>query len=204
MAKKKSSSSILSTILTAVFTVVIGIVLISYFTVLKKKKKEPKASKAVAAQTKIVKKRVTKKSPVAKKRATREVTIYMSDPDGGYLRGEKRLIGRSRLNKSVAETINRLIADGGAETIPTGTKLININIDGKTAYADFNKALKANHSGGSTAEINTVYSIVNTVTLNFDEIDDVQILVEGNEVVTLAGHIDISGPIGPEKRVINP
>jgi hypothetical protein len=32
----------------------------------------------------------------------------------------------------------------------------------------------------------------------------VQILVEGEELATLAGHIDISRPIGAEKRVINP
>ena len=197
MAKKKSSSSLLSTILTAFFTVIIGIVLISYFTVLKDNR-PPKAKKAAAARARTVAKSISKKV------ATREITLYISDPDGGYLKAERRLIGKAELSKSVAETINRLIADGGTETIPPGTKLIELDIDGKTAYADFNGALKANHSGGSTAEINTVYAIVNTVTLNFDEIDAVQILVEGDELVTLAGHIDISSPILPEKRVINP
>ena len=197
MAKKKGGPSHLSTIITAALTIVIGIVLIAYFTGLKKHK-PPAPGKTAPPRARAVKKSVPVKKP------SKEITIYLSDPDGGYLTGERRSIELGKLNRNIAEAINRLITDGAGETLPHGTELVKLGIEGRTAYADFNKALKANHSGGSTAEINTVYAIVNTVTLNFPEIETVQILVDGKAVATLAGHIDISRPIGPEMRVINP
>ena len=56
--------------------------------------------------------------------------------------------------------------------------------------------------GGSTGEILTIYSIVDTLTLNFPEIKDVQILVEGRKKDTIAGHIDITTPLAPDKQII--
>ena len=185
------------TIITTVITVIIGIVLIAHFTDLAIKKDRSTGKRADP-------RRADAKKSIPDKIKSKAITIYLSDPDGGYLKAEKRRIKEGPLDANIAEALKRLITDGHAETIPYGTELIDLDIEGKTAYADFTGALKANHSGGSTAEINTVYAIVNTVTLNFPEIDNVQILVDGEEVATLAGHIDISRPIGPEKRVINP
>jgi spore germination protein GerM len=197
--KKKDGSSHLATIITAAVTVVIGIVLLAYFTDLNIKKPASTA-KSKPPRSAPAKKTTAKKIKIK----SREITIYLSDPDGGYLKAERRRIKDGPLGANIEEAIKRLIADGRAETIPAGTELINLDIEGDTLYADFSGALKANHPGGSTAEINTVYAIVNTVTLNFAEIESVQILVEGEELATLAGHIDISRPIGAEKRVINP
>jgi hypothetical protein len=46
----------------------------------------------------------------------------------------------------------------------------------------------------------TVYSIVNTAVANLDGIERVQILVEGKEVETLAGHLDLSKPLLPDMK----
>ncbi len=195
--KKKGGGAHLLTIVTAALTIVVGIVLIAHFTDLTIKKN-------LSSKKRAAPRRADARKSVPGKIKTKAITIYLSDPDGGYLKAERRRIKEGPLDANIAEALKRLIADGRAETIPYGTELIDLDIEGKTAYADFNGALKTNHSGGSTAEINTVYAIVNTITLNFPEIESVQILVEGEEVATLAGHIDISRPIGPEKRVINP
>ncbi|MBQ5389910.1 MAG: GerMN domain-containing protein, partial [Anaerovibrio sp.] len=48
--------------------------------------------------------------------------------------------------------------------------------------------------GGSTGEEMLVGSLVNTLT-EFPEIKKVQILVEGKEIDSLSGHLDLSRPV---------
>jgi spore germination protein GerM len=84
-------------------------------------------------------------------------------------------------------------------TIPEGTRLLSVKIKGTTAYVNFSGALADNHPGGSSGELQTIYSIVNTVALNFPEIEAVQILVDGGKRDTLAGHIRIDYE-GKEKK----
>ena len=50
-------------------------------------------------------------------------------------------------------------------------------------------------AGGSLDEIFTVYSIVNTLTDNLPAIAAVQLLVDGHQVDTLAGHVDVRRPL---------
>ena len=48
----------------------------------------------------------------------------------------------------------------------------------------------------------TVYAIVNTILLNFDEVTKVKILIEGKSIDTLAGHIDCSEPFVADRSFI--
>ena len=57
--------------------------------------------------------------------------------------------------------------------------------------------MTSEHSGGSLDELLTVYALVNAVTTNVHEVAAVQILVDGREVDTLAGHIDLRQPLTP-------
>jgi len=54
--------------------------------------------------------------------------------------------------------------------------------------------------GGALTELLTVYAIVNVLTSNLPAITSVQILVDGHEVDTLAGHVDLRRPLpaGPK------
>ena len=52
-----------------------------------------------------------------------------------------------------------------------------------------------NHPGGSLDEILTVYAIVDALTDNLPAITAVQILIDGEEVDTLAGHVDLRRPL---------
>lgn len=81
--------------------------------------------------------------------------------------------------------------------IPKGTLLYEVYLDEQsTAYLDFSGALSATHIGGTTAELLTVQAILKTVQSNFGgDIQNVQLLIEGQEVDTIAGHIDISMPL---------
>jgi spore germination protein GerM len=80
---------------------------------------------------------------------------------------------------------------------------LNLRLDEKgVAVVNFNKALSKDHPGGSSAEIMTTYSIVNSLTLNFPKIKQIQILVEGKPIETIAGHLSLKQPISPNPSLI--
>ena len=79
---------------------------------------------------------------------------------------------------------------------------MNIKDDG-TCIVDFSKELTENHSGGVLGEELTVYSIVNTLT-QFPSVQEVQIRVDGQEINTIAGHIDVSQAMARNDDLILP
>lgn len=81
--------------------------------------------------------------------------------------------------------------------IPRGTLLNEVYIDShQTAYLDFSRHIADGHIGGTTAETLTVTAILKTVFDAFpDDIKQVQILIDGNQVRTLAGHLNLSQPL---------
>ena len=80
--------------------------------------------------------------------------------------------------------------------VPPGTTLRSFYVTERgDAFVDLGPEIAANHPGGSVAELFTIYAIVNAVTGNLPAIGRVQILVDGREVDTLAGHIDLRRPL---------
>jgi hypothetical protein len=55
--------------------------------------------------------------------------------------------------------------------------------------------VRTRHPGGSMNELFTVYTIVNVITTNFQDVQNVQLLIDGREVDTLAGHVDLRKPL---------
>ena len=88
-----------------------------------------------------------------------------------------------------------------AQSIAEGTRVRQIFIaeDG-TAFVDLSKEAVTNHRGGSLDELFAVYAIVNAVTVNLPAIKSVQILIDGQEVDTLAGHVDLRHPLARNMR----
>ncbi|MCX6543171.1 MAG: GerMN domain-containing protein [Acidobacteria bacterium] len=80
--------------------------------------------------------------------------------------------------------------------IPNGTTLRGLYVTERgEAFVDFDDAIRSAHPGGSLYELFTVYSIVSALTVNLPAITSVQILVDGHEVDTLAGHVDLRRPL---------
>lgn len=131
------------------------------------------------------------------------VKLFYLSPDGNsYISEDREITKYGAITDQVKTVLMELIR--GPETnlsptIPQGTDVKEVFIDGKKcAYIDFNRSISQNHIGGTTAELATIASIVNTLTANFPkEIQKVRILIDGKEVRTLAGHIDITKPIFP-------
>lgn len=80
--------------------------------------------------------------------------------------------------------------------IPSGTTLRGVFLsEAGEAFVDLSPEVSANHSGGSLAELFTIYSIVNALTVSLPSVRTVQILIDGREVETLAGHVDLRHPL---------
>jgi spore germination protein GerM len=80
--------------------------------------------------------------------------------------------------------------------VPAGTALRAIfATEGGDLFVDLTKEVASGHPGGSMNETLTVYTLVNVLTTNLPAVTAVQVLVEGKEVETLAGHIDLRRPL---------
>lgn len=123
------------------------------------------------------------------------VVLYFSN-EQGQLVAERREI--PKVDGIARMTIHELTKGpeqpGMLPTLPNGTKLKDISIEDGLCKVDFSKELLENHPGGSAGELITVYSIVNTLT-QFSTVQQVQILVDGEKVASLAGHVDLSQPL---------
>ena len=139
--------------------------------------------------------RVSNSIPV-REAITRKVHLYFANRRGNYLQAEERKIVAAETISAIEAIITALLEGPDnpklVSTIPAGSKLLHTFItDDGTAYVDFNPELSLLHPGGVTAERLTIYAIVNSLVLNLDSVERVQLLLEGKPAPTLAGHLDI-------------
>ncbi len=87
-------------------------------------------------------------------------------------------------------------------TIPRGTVLRWVKLQGDVASVNLSAEFVSNHWGGSRAEEMTVYSIVNTLT-EFAYVKRVRFLVEGAPIASIAGHIDIDEPLERNLSIVH-
>lgn len=134
------------------------------------------------------------------------VLFFLSEKDP-YLHKEERLINaETSLLQQAKQTIEELVrgsASGLISPFPPDTKLREMYLtpDG-TAYVDFSQEIERGHLSGASAEIATVYAVVNSLTYNFNSIKRVFILVDGGEKETLSGHVDLSRPFLPRYNLV--
>jgi len=133
----------------------------------------------------------------------KRVKLYFSESKSKYLVYEERKIVASleiiEEVKSILEELIKGPHDSSlSATLPPETEIRAAYIRDNCLYIDFSSSLRDNHPGGSTGELLTVYSIVNTLLDNFPSQSYVQILIEGMPEETLAGHIDIRNPLGKD------
>lgn len=129
--------------------------------------------------------------------------LYFPSDDGASLLEETREVRESSDNAAqvrgvVAEILRGPMKEGLVSSFPAGSRVKNVFIDSSgTAYVNFSREIQADFPGGAWTETLAIYSLTNTLVVNFPEVKQVQILVEGVVPETLAGHIDISRPFAP-------
>jgi hypothetical protein len=90
-----------------------------------------------------------------------------------------------------------------ASTIPKGSTLRGIFISERNeVFVDLDPTIRSAHPGGTLQELMTVYTIVNALLTNLPNLREVQILIGGQEVDTLAGHVDLRRPLRKNEGLI--
>ena len=93
--------------------------------------------------------------------------------------------------------------DEHVSVIPPGTTLRAFFVTPRgDAFVDLSPEVTTAHPGGSLTELLTVYAIVNAITANLPAVRQVQILVDGREVDTIAGHVDVRRPLTRERSLV--
>jgi spore germination protein GerM len=134
--------------------------------------------------------------------------LFYVTPDGTHLTAVEQEVsygeGTIEQAKRIIEAQLAAPKDPLVSAIPFGTTLKSVFLtpDGD-AYVDLSPELRTNHPGGTTNEILTVYALVNALTSNLPAISGVQILIDGKEVDTLAGHLDLRRPIEQDARWVS-
>jgi len=136
----------------------------------------------------------------------RAVVLVFPQRDGdGWLNEDRRLATRGQPGEDLLALMQALCAgprSGRAVSgMPDGTRALAAFVDPKahTAVLDFSEELVTGHPGGSAAETATLLSILRTVALNFPQVESCSILVDGRQVGTLAGHLDLTHPFTPRR-----
>lgn len=129
-----------------------------------------------------------------------QASLFYVSPDGGSLVSKTREVPYgatpSEQLTHIVEAQVQAPADGSLTAIPAGTtvRAVFVGTHGE-AYVDLGGTIVSGHTGGSLDEALAVYAIVNAVTVNLPEITAVQILIDGRQADTLAGHIDLRYPL---------
>jgi hypothetical protein len=141
------------------------------------------------------------------------VYLYFIEPGGRYLTAEARSLEKSEDSQEYCRRVLESLIEGpaGGRTEPLipvvdpDTRILGVYIVDDTAYVDLSEKTGAAHfsrSRGVLSELLSVYSVVNTLILNIDGIDRVQIMIGGNAAETFAGHIDIGYPLNAHMLLV--
>lgn len=133
-----------------------------------------------------------------------KVRLFYLDAEGTRLTSlEREVPYEAQVVAQARQIIEAQLAPptGSADTAPTsaipaGTTLRALFVtDTGTAFVDLSREVASAHPGGTTNELLTIYTVVQALTTNLPAITSVQLLVDGKEVDTLAGHVDIKRPL---------
>ena len=132
-------------------------------------------------------------------------TLFYVSSDGTRLVAVEREVpygeGTPEQAQRILEEQVRPAPSAYVSAVPPGTRVRAVFVTGRgEAFVDLSREVGSGHVGGSLTELFTVYAIVNALTTNLPAISGVQLLVEGQEVDTLAGHIDLRHPLKKNLR----
>jgi hypothetical protein len=129
---------------------------------------------------------------------TETVTLYVADDAAGELRARSAQIplpgGRQQRAEELLRALLRIYQQpGAAHPLSPASDIRSIYlVDPGAAVIDLNAAFADQHRSGILSEQLTVNSLVETLAVNVPGIQRVNILVEGKNRDTLAGHADLS------------
>jgi|SRR5271157_1225285 len=130
---------------------------------------------------------------------TERVVLFVAHDEDGSLRAESAQIpmptGRQQRSEELLRALLSLYLDKSSpHVLGPGSDVRSVFlVDPGLAVIDLNSAFADTHRSGILVEELTVASLIHTVSANTPGILKVQILVDGKERETLAGHADLTG-----------
>jgi len=129
------------------------------------------------------------------------VTLFFAAADGtGLVREGREVDACSEPAACIGDVIAEL-ASGSlgdlAPTLPAATAVRGVEVTGDLAVVDLGQEFVDGLPAGSFAEMTAIYSIVDTVAVNFPLIRRVGFRVEGQPVGAV-GHLDLGQPLAPD------
>lgn len=126
------------------------------------------------------------------------VKVYYPDDSGTHLVEVERRINIAHEDEKYAAAIDMLLEEPYEENLtnifPKNANIRSVTVENGLATVDLDGSTLKNMVGGSTGEEFLVGSIVDTLT-GFPEVTRVKFLIDGNEIETLSGHMDLSAPL---------
>ena len=149
--------------------------------------------------------RPREEEPAAVGRTINVKLFFQAAGQPGLAMEERTVPFSSDLGAQLQAVVAELVQgskSGLVPTLPPETKVLDVFVSARgVAYVDVSKEAAVG-TGGSHEELLSVYSIVNSLTVNFPAVKRVQILVDDHPVTTLAGHVDLSRPLPPDMTLL--
>lgn len=129
-------------------------------------------------------------------------TLYFPSFENGTLLEEKRPISWAESEPDrIRQVLLALIEgshQGASRVLPAAASIRAVFLapDG-TAYLDFAGQSLADLSPGIASESLAVYAMVNSLAANIPAVKKVKIVVQGQQVETLGGHVDLTESFAP-------
>jgi hypothetical protein len=118
----------------------------------------------------------------------RLVSVQQEVPLAGSVVEQARAILEAQFSAKPPESL--------IPTIPEGAAVRGLYVSSQNdVFVDLEPTVRSKHPGGSMQELLTVYTIVNALLTNLPTLQQVQILIDGREADTLAGHVDLRRPL---------
>ena len=129
------------------------------------------------------------------------VLVFPEWDASGFVTEERQIPSRDRAEEDLLGVMTLLCQgpriSGAVSALPAGTRALAAFFDTETGAVilDFSQELVVGHPGGSGAETATLTSILRSVGLNFPDATTCTILIDGSQVETLAGHVNLDRPL---------
>lgn len=124
------------------------------------------------------------------------MNLYFPNPEGTALVSEYRLLPAEDISPYTL-SVQQLIAgtedpERKTNILPEDTEVLSVKVEDRLCTLDLSSAFLYEGTGGSSYYTMALYSVVATLT-SFEDIDQVQILVNGDEDIAF-GEFDLSEP----------
>ena len=134
--------------------------------------------------------------------------LYFVSEDGALLEGASMDVPLSDSPAAQARALieAQLAAEPPApltRAVPAGVTVRGVFLTGRDdAYVDLDSTFVSALPGGSHNELLAAYAMVSVLTTNLTPVRRVQILIDGREVETLTGHVDLREPLRKNEGLI--